>query len=536
MVNKVLPLPVIKKINRKRNAGGVYPPAMAVCRALMHGLHQCRRVSTVSRDQATSRHERLLLHFVWLWLTGELGLVRHPEQMPTLTVVTGSESCRPHALRRVRLNNISWVEYALPYPTEQGVEWLWQPVPNGLNHYFVMALSHSTEHWRLSESDKVAFCQLLTGRWRVPARLRGGYRLRRQALFGYFRTMAALDDKLSSLAKWVLLGEAGRHHRAACTYQRQSSDAIRAQIFQAHTRYLERLRLTLTNHPLAIRLQVPVPGQDEWQPLLQLTTPLPQHLTTPGRTQAYHLDQSAGSKTYIALPMINIGSPRSLAIEQVRTFFSHLHEVGHSRSHHLYRLSPLCALINFRAAELALLFIALTGTRPTHTISVTREHCYERRTAIVYDKGRWRAIYLCEHLRQALIRLEGLYERLTHMTGTPQNSPLLWYQVQRCGRDQVNIVPLCARTLRTFMAEHWQNGVGTTPAPVPYQLRHLFAQHALDSTDPQLTTQEIDRLMGHADLGEELGSANHFPISQTRLTRHLERMVDFLQLPIIKER
>lgn len=530
-----MPLSGIKRRNRQRNAGGVYPPAMAVCLALMNGLDQCQRGALAPRTEATSRHERLLFHFVWLWLTGELRMVTTPSTVPTLAVVTGSEPCTAHALRRVRLNAISWVEYALPYPTGQGIVWLWQPVPNGLNHYFAIALSHSTEHWGLSEADKVAFCQLLTGKWRVAADMRGHYRLRRQALFGYFRTMAALDDRLPSLAKAVLLGEVGRHHHAACAYQRHSSDAIRAQIFEAQTRYLARLRLTLANHPLATRLQVPAPGEAESQPLLQLTTPLPQHLTIPGRIVAYHLDQSAGSKSYVALPMIHLGSSRSLALEAVRSFFRHLHAQGDARSHDVYRLAPLCRLINFRAAELALLFIALTGTRPTHTISVTRAHCYEGRTAMVCDKGCWRAIYLCSHLRQALLRLEDLYQRLARMTGNPLHSPLLWYQLQISGPD-ISVLPLCARTLRAFMAEHWQAAVGTTPVPVPYQLRHLFAQHALDSHEPRLTTQEIDRLMGHAELGEQLGSANHFPLSQRRLKDHLEGMSHFLQLPGIKER
>lgn len=524
----------LKKQQRQHDTGGVYPQPIAVCRTLCNGLHQCR-MKNAQHERMTRCEERMLFHFIWIWLTGDLAAIAHPCDIPRLTVLTGSEPCQAHALRRVRLNGISWVEYALPYPTGQGETWLWQPVPDGLNHFFATALSHSTEHWGLSGSDKALFCQRLTQKWRVPAPLRGLDRLRRQRFFDYFRTMAAQDDSLSHLAKRLLIGAEGVHHRNAATYQRQSSNSLRAQIFVAQSRHVERLRLAVANSPLAALLQVPTPGRAEWQPLLQPTTPLPAHLTVAGKIVAYHLDQSAGSRGYTELAALYIGSQRPLAVEQARRFFRHLHAVGEARARAVYRVSTLCDLINFRVYELALLFVALTGTRPTHAISVLRDLCYERQVALIYDKGRWRQVVLCDHLRRAISRLEGLYQRLARMTDLAPTSPLMWYTLQRGGDQPIAALPLCAKTLRKFMAEHWPPAVGADRSAVPYQLRHLFAQHALESSDPRLTPQEIDRLMGHARLGEQLGNANHFPLSQARIARHLAGMVDFLQLPAIDE-
>jgi hypothetical protein len=65
---------------------------------------------------------------------------------------------------------------------------------------------------------------------------------------------------------------------------------------------------------------------------------------------------------------------------------------------------------------------------------------------------------------------------------------------------------------------------------VPYQLRHFFAQHALKSLDPVLTAGDIDRLMGHANAGEQLGSDVLFPAKQCKLHRFLDKLPDFLHL------
>ena len=68
---------------------------------------------------------------------------------------------------------------------------------------------------------------------------------------------------------------------------------------------------------------------------------------------------------------------------------------------------------------------------------------------------------------------------------------------------------------------------------VPYQLRHSFAQHALMATQPRLTTQQVDVLMGHSELGEHLGSAYAFQAYNQTLIEHLNHWPSLLQLSAI---
>ncbi|MFA0056820.1 hypothetical protein [Vibrio echinoideorum] len=76
----------------------------------------------------------------------------------------------------------------------------------------------------------------------------------------------------------------------------------------------------------------------------------------------------------------------------------------------------------------------------------------------------------------------------------------------------------------------WWSQVNPHSHAVPYQLRHSFAQHAFNSPSAKLTATDVDRLMGHAHLGERLGSDVLFPAKEDKLTHFLNSIPSFLHL------
>ena len=80
----------------------------------------------------------------------------------------------------------------------------------------------------------------------------------------------------------------------------------------------------------------------------------------------------------------------------------------------------------------------------------------------------------------------------------------------------------------------WWGRVNPHSKAVPYQLRHNFAQHALNSPSAKLTTTDVDRLMGHSSIGERLGSDALFPVKEAKLIHFLNGIPGFLHLPPIK--
>lgn len=521
----------IKRKARQRNSGGVNPEPMSVALTLLTALHRLKPRRQATTSQKISYYDRQLFYFVYLWLTGELADCRTTDDIPTIEILTGSEPCRASSLRRVRMNNISWVEYALAHETPYGIKWQWQPLPNGLNAYFSHALTQSTEHWELSIQEKVAFIDWLTTKWRTPTSLLGRYRIRRDGLFGYFKTLANLDSGLSTLSKRALLGEEGLHHHSASAYQSQDSEQLRYEIFHAQTQYLDRLRHVLMDPKLEPMLNVPLPITANERSLLHKNDPLPEYLLVAGRIAAFHLDLTKATKTYIKTPPLTFGSQRMLDVGHLRQFFRHLHQQGLQLSHAQYSATTLRELFNFRANELALLFIALTGVRPTHAITLEQTYCFNFQHAIVRDKGRWRSVLLPDYLQQAIEHFERLKHQVNQLFPKYIPSELLWFQINEQGEPS----PLNAKSLRQFMMQHWSECFPNDHV-VPYQLRHFFAQHARAALDPVLSTQDVDQLMGHSSFGEHLGSDMHFPASQKKLTKHLNGISDFLQLaPLTKD-
>ncbi|MEZ9856782.1 site-specific integrase, partial [Vibrio breoganii] len=101
---------------------------------------------------------------------------------------------------------------------------------------------------------------------------------------------------------------------------------------------------------------------------------------------------------------------------------------------------------NARTYELALLFVLLTGTRPTHHISIEREACFDLQRALIKDKGRYRLIDIPNYLRQAIesyLKLQARVLQTLAPNGASAMGPL-WYLI-----DENNVaVPLTAKTLR----------------------------------------------------------------------------------------
>ena len=521
-------LSAIKRYIRQHNSGGVNPEPMSVLITLQLALHQLKKFQQPSTLGKITSYDRLLFYFIYLWLTGELADCKTIADIPRLIILTGTVECKANALRRVRKNNISWVEYALKHNTFEGVKWLWQPIPNGLNAYFSDVLTKSTTNWGLSSSEKNDFITLLTVKWRTPASLLGIYRIRRNRFFIYFKILANLDNHISTLSKRVLLGEDALHHHSASAYQYQNSEQLRYEIFHAQTRYLDRLSQVPIDSKIKLTLNVPLHKNNTKHCLLDKNTDLPKHLLGSGRVENLHLEQTKATKTYIKTEPLSIGSQRMLEVDKVRHFFSHLHQYGQQLTHNKYSPSTLIALVNFRAYELALLLIVFTGVRPTHSISLEKAYCFNFECATVNDKGRWRNVILPVYLKQAIIRFEQLHNLLKQIFPKYTPPKWLWFSIHNQGEP----VALTAKELRLFMKKHWSQ-LYPNDQVVPYQLRHFFAQHARAALASLLSTQDVDNLMGHSSFGEHLGSGMHFPASQTKLTKHLNGISDFLSLPPI---
>ena len=124
---------------------------------------------------------------------------------------------------------------------------------------------------------------------------------------------------------------------------------------------------------------------------------------------------------------------------------------------------------NLATYHLALLFILLTSTRPTHTISIKRTCLFNAEYACVKDKGRMREILICDYLKIQIDEYLALQVVLSqHIPSLLTHSnEYLWYLLD----DEHQPQYLNAKLLRQFMSQRWPN-------KVPYQFRHTFAQAA----------------------------------------------------------
>ncbi|MGR5474710.1 site-specific integrase [Vibrio astriarenae] len=520
---------IAKKV-RAQSAGAPPPEARPHVLKLISGLMRLKRYYPThkeNRDKVTT-YDRALFHFLYLWLTGGLEDCQSIADFPDIEVVTCSQPCGPHRLRSTQVNcKISWVEYALPYPTKTGTEWLWQPLPQGLNEWFSLALTQTQRAaniWVLSHQEKHTFLRFLHTKWRTPALLNGEHLVRRDRLFGYFDNMVKCDSTLPVTAKAVILGEMRLHHPCALRYQISTSDEIRHGLFHHYNDYLDRLLKAIPTDIYLERLDVLTPCSNRKIGLLHSSHDLPPHLQTPGSIEAFHLEMGSATRTHHPLPFIHIGSIRPIANHQVKRLFQALEREGHALERAEHSLESLKALHNFYAFELSLLLIALTGTRPTHHISIERQWCFNLTEAIVRDKGKHRPIWLCDGLRVRIKRYQHVQHNL-RTRGVACSSPHLWCLLD----EKYQTHTITAKSLRQFMATRWQ-ALYPGEAVVPYQLRHHFAQHALANNKARLALQDIDYLMGHSELGEGLGSDMIYPTAKHTLKRFLNEGIAHIGL------
>lgn len=523
----VMQIEAIKKKNRQRNSGGIPPNAQQYAIKLIAGLLRLKQIYKPKKQPTVSDYDRALIYFLYFWLTGQLSACKTICEIPDIEVVSGSQPCQAHRLRKVRKTAPSWVEYALPYPTKAGMIWQWQPMPNGLNDWFYHALSqgsNSSKAWTMSELEKRQFLIFLNTSWRTPKCLQGYHLLRRNVFYSYFKSMIRTDAQLPSPTKHVGLGGGSQHHNSALAYQVRNSKKIRHDLFHAQTRYLTRLRQAL---PDALYSEICAHKACTFVvfPLLHTSLSLQSYLTIPGEIDAFHYDVSTSAREYVPIPPVDIGTQRLLVVDDVRRFFKALAKHGVTLERETHILSTLRALHNFRAYELSLLLIALTGTRPTHAITIEKQYCFDQRHALVFDKGHFRPIWLCDYFRSALRRYEALQRTLYHSAPNAFQTSYLWFELD----ETLSAQPLNAKRLRQFFRAWWSQ-VNPHSHAVPYQLRHSFAQHAFNSPSAKLTATDVDRLMGHAHLGERLGSDVLFPVKEDKLTHFLNSIPSFLHL------
>ena len=505
----------IAKNNRKKNSGGIAPDALHVVNTLQIAIIHFNRLFHDSEDNAP-----LLFTFIYLWMTQQLDSLTAAEDIPSLSRVTGKDACAEHRLRIINLNGISWVEYALCYSTSTGVVWQWQPVPSALNHFFyryVRTLNTTAQKPLLNVALKQQLWRFINKSWNTPKLCAQYGRLRKDVFFRYFTIMAQRCPYLSTSAKSVLLGNKTLHHRCATAYQRESSDQIRYKIFKAHNEYLERIVQTASRYRINLAIDS---AHHHLSLLLNTKVTLPAYLTTVGKIVVFERRKNPRDHgyQYIELPTFWVGSDRALPLDDVRTFFLALD--NNVKQHTVAKIATkpqLKAYYNALTYQLAFQFLMLTGARPTHAISLETRRCYGTFQSTLSDKGRYRTLYLCDYLQQAITHYLAIQQNLLTQLGSHASSPFLWFLFDENNQP----LPLNARSMRQFMHQHWPYKSSNVKKIVPYCLRHTFAQQALTSINPQLTTQHIDRLMGHSSFGEHLGSDQCFPINKKILLQFL---------------
>ncbi|MGF1689261.1 site-specific integrase [Photobacterium japonica] len=518
----------IQTYQRGKNAGGVAPDVDATLTTLAILFRRYRRKRSRSPHVLDTHSDVELLVMLYLWLTQQLSTLTTLEDIPDLKKIAGSQPCQLHCLRSMRDGGVSWVEYALAYPTSTGTGtgtgtvYLWQPIPvlfNALFQPFLASISYDTP-W-LSRKQKQALLQTLQKKWKTPQAFSVWPRVRKDKLFQYFTTTIQVDPVLSTTAKSVLLTTRQLHHHSAAAYQRENSDQLRFKIFHAHNAYLERLARAARAHQWHHYFDCTINGKTI--ALVQAPATLPPYLAEQGTIPQFYIDTRNGNRQKQIDNPLWIGSARHLRIEDVSVFFHRLQEaINNNAPGKRCSLAALKTDYNLRTYQLALLCSVLTGIRPTHAISLEKRRCFGGNTT-VRDKGRFRPLWLCDYLQQKITDYQTVQQRLLARLPVPVESPMLWYLID----DNHQVEHLTAKTLRHFMRAYWPEDAAMA---VPYQLRHFFAQCALSSTQPQLATHHIDRLMGHSQYGEHLGSDHLFPTCLSRIRTHLNQLPIYLHL------
>ncbi|PFG45461.1 hypothetical protein ATG66_3752 [Vibrio sp. ES.051] len=480
--------------NREKNAGGCYPDALAHATTLAIMLRKLAREDPKDRSAMT-------VVALFLWLTQAWPDIHSPNDIPDFVKISGATPCREHAFRTYKDGALSWAEYVHRYRDGKKTHYLWQPFPTYLNALFQPLISaQSYETPFLRPKTKVRLFHIMKKKWRTPVSLNDYPRVRKDTFHQYLIDCALVDNTLTPIPRAQIVSPNRKHHKHADTYQRSDSDRVRYKLFDAYNRYLSRLVRAARNAKLSPHFDVFV-GQHAIN-LIAEHPKIPPYLSQPGRITQTVLETVNGTQQSIRSPATPLGSQRYLEENAVIRFFNdlfvHLHVLKPGKS---ASKKQWVAYYNGATHRLALLFIVLTGTRPTHGISILAQHYWGGDMVFVKDKGRLRQIILCDYLQREIQHYRTLQSAVLSMWGPHPELDEMWF----CLNDHGQPAPLSSRTLRQFMHQH-------CPGVVPYQLRHFFAQSAVNNvSSTRLLDQDIDRLMGHENLGEHLGSDVIFP-------------------------
>lgn len=455
---------------------------------------------------------------LFLWLTQSRNRIKKPSDIPDFIRISGANPCKQNAFRTYHDGSLSWTEYAHHYESAHQELYLWQPIPIYFNDYFqrvISAIGYETAFLR--PKLKVRLFNIMSKKWATPAPLQSYPRARKDTFLRYFIDCALIDNTLTAIARAEIVPQNQRHHKMADHYQSSDSDRIRYKLFDAHNRYLSRLIRAARNAKLSPYFELF--HNDYTINLINEHPNVANYLSEKGRITQTVLDTSNRSQQSIRSPATKLGSKRHLDELDVVRFFSQLDdEVRAKKPKRSADKTQWISYYCLATYRLALLFIVLTGTRPTHSISILKPYYGEGDMVFIYDKGRLRQVIVCDYLQREIHLYKKLQVEALKILGVEQTPQQLWFGIDEHRQ------PFCLsnKILRQFMHQYW-------PGIVPYQLRHFFAQSAINHMNStRLYDQNIDRLMGHACLGEHLGSDQIFPHTFRSMMAYLNDYVSRL--------
>lgn len=506
----------IARSNRLNNAGGRYPDAMAYATTLAIMLDKLAKVDVKTRPAITAVA-------LFIWLTEDWRIINKPSDIPDFIRVSGASPCRQYAFRNYYDGTVSWTEYARECKDKNKTTYLWQPIPTYLNQFFRTFITDETYDIPfLTLKAKTTLFELMSKPWKTPNKLQSQPRVRKDSLQNYFIKCAQADNTLGAIVREQLIGEHQAHHRSARYYQQRSSDRVRSKIFDAHNHYLSRLIAAARN--ASINSYFEVHQKSFSLNLIKGNHKKANYLLNPGIIKQFKLDTSQSGASKVCIPAIMLGSSRSLDDKDVSLFFQSLHKVVEdakknipvkypSKKSSLANQAKLRDYLNKATYRIALLFIVLAGARPTHSISMLSDYYSGDDITFIKDKGVLRQLILCDYLQQEIRQYLSFKAVIRTQLNIHSELDELWYT---CNGENMPIALTC-RGLRLFMHQLW-------PGVVPYQLRHFYSHCAnTHMFSGKLFDNDIDRLMGHENLGERLGSDRLSP-------RRFALMKDYLNM------
>lgn len=525
-----------KRKNRNKQSGGPYPNARLTVTSLARIFKNLNR-----HHLPIQKREKFFFVFVFLWLTGELAALRKQDNrakisdytLPDLFRQPAYKTCRQHAFRTVMHGATSWVEYAVAYPVKNDIIYLWQPIPSRLNPFFQRFISqHGYGRPFLNSEEKDELKTMIERRWKQHGLDDVEQPVgRKDNLINYFNRCVQNDNGLCALPRYVLSHQHHRvHHDHARFYQQETSDRVRAKVFRAHERYLERLVFEIRALKFEEKFTVERRTKNRSETELVYFVDTTSIHTVPSALTAQTIGQlqyrEGESKPSSAHTPLLIGSQRHVDVVTLASLFRQLESDIHSRAIAIQEDNTLEAFIayyNVCTYHLTLCFLICTGVRPTHHISIESARYFPGKQASVRDKGRYRDILICDYLAEQIHQHQRLQKRLTSLLpahALDLDNDVLWYLVD----DNQKAHCVSAGLLNEFLD---QTGV-TFEA---YSIRHAFAQYALQNVYPaSLSNAQIDRLMGHANIGENLGNDHVFPLHRQQLLQHVNSIASNFNL------